>query len=221
MRTSIDRRSYSVSTDLQGSSGTIADALRNIPGAQVDLNGNLTLRGGAVQIMIDGQPSQLFSGAQAAQALQSMPADRIERVEVINNPSAAFSPEGQAGIINLITKKSAPSGPSGGIRANAGSSGHDNVAGNLIYQKGKLTLLGDGGWRQDQQKLQIDTTGTVTDPVTGQTDSRAPSTRSPRRRTPAGPSTAASPISSTPRRSSAATCATNRRAPRATTISPS
>jgi outer membrane receptor protein involved in Fe transport len=173
VRTSIDRRSYSIAGDLQAANGSIADALRNIPGAQVDLSGNLTLRGGPVQIMIDGQPSQVFSGPQAAQVLASMPADRIDRVEVINNPSAAYSPEGQAGIINLVTKKSAPSGPSGGIRANAGTSGHDNVAGNVVYQKGKLTLLGDAGWRQDQQKLRFSTTGTVVDPITGLNDPRS------------------------------------------------
>jgi outer membrane receptor protein involved in Fe transport len=168
VRTSIDRRSYSVATDLVGSNGSVADALRNIPGAQVDLNGNLTLRGGPVQITVDGQPSQVFSGPQAAQILASMPADRIDRVEVINNPSAAYSPEGQAGIINLVTKKTiASSRPSGGFRANAGSSGHDNIAGNVLYQKGKLTLLADAGWRQDQQKLRFFTTGTVKDPVTG------------------------------------------------------
>ena len=77
VRTSIDRRSYSVATDLVGSAGSIADALRNIPGAAVDLNGNLTLRGGPVQIMIDGQPSQVFSGPQAGQVLATMPAERI------------------------------------------------------------------------------------------------------------------------------------------------
>jgi outer membrane receptor protein involved in Fe transport len=173
VRTSIDRRSYSVATDLVGSSGSLADALRNIPGAQVDLNGNLTLRGGPVQITVDGQPSQVFSGPQAAQILASMPADRIDRIEVINNPTAAYSPEGPAGVINLVTKKTAPSGPSGGIRANVGSSGHDNVAGNVVYQTGKLTLLGDAGWRQDQQKLRFFTTGTVKDPVTGLNDPRS------------------------------------------------
>jgi len=172
VRTSIDRRSYSVATDLKGSSGSLADALRNVPGAEVDLNGNLTVRGGPVQIMIDGQPSQVFSGPQAAQALQSMPADRIERVEVINNPSAAFSPEGQAGIINLITKKQAPSGVSGGVRANAGTSGHDNASGNFVYQNGKLTVLGDAGWQGNRQKYRITTTGAVVDPVTGQNDPR-------------------------------------------------
>jgi outer membrane receptor protein involved in Fe transport len=172
VRTEIDRRSYSVSTDLKGANGSIADALRNVPGAEVDLNGNLTLRGGAVQIMVDGQPSQIFSGPQAAQVLQTTPADRIERVEVMNNPSAAFSPEGQAGIINLVTKKAAPSGVSGGVRANAGSSGHDNASGNFVYQAGKLMIQGDAGWQQNQYKFRINTTGTAVDPVTGLNDPR-------------------------------------------------
>jgi outer membrane receptor protein involved in Fe transport len=173
VRTSIDRRSYSVATDLRTAGGSVADALRNIPGAEVDVNGNLSYRGGSVQIMVDGQPSQLFNGPQGAQVLQGMPADRIDRVEVITNPTAAFSPEGGAGIINLVTKKSAPAGQSGGMRANFGSSGHANAAGNLAYTSGKLTAIADGGWRQDPQKLQIDTTGTLLDPLSGQTDTRA------------------------------------------------
>ncbi len=151
VRTSIDRRSYSVATDLQGSGGSLADALRNIPGAEVDINGNLSLRGGPVQIMIDGQPSAMFSGQSAGQVLQSMPADRIDRVEVITTPTAAFSPEGQAGIINLVTKKSAPAGTSGGMRANVGGAGRKNVAGNWAYTKDKLTVAADGGWRRDLQ----------------------------------------------------------------------
>lgn len=173
VRTSIDRRSYSVSTDLRSAGGSVADALRNIPGAEVDVNGTLSFRGGPVQIMVDGQPSQLFNGPQGAQILQGMPADRIDRVEVITNPTAAFSPEGGAGIINLVTKKTAPAGQSGGVRANLGTQGHGNVAGNFAYVSGKLTLAADGGWRRDPQDLQIDTTGTLLDPVSGQTDTRA------------------------------------------------
>jgi outer membrane receptor protein involved in Fe transport len=173
VRTSIDRRSYSVATDLRSAGGSVADALRNIPGAEVDVNGNLSFRGGPVQIMVDGQPSQLFNGPQGAQVLQGMPADRIDRVEVITNPTAAFSPEGGAGIINLVTKKTAPAGESGGLRANYGSSGHANVAGNVAYVNGKWTVAADGGWRQDPQKLQIDTTGQTFDPTSGQFDSRA------------------------------------------------
>jgi outer membrane receptor protein involved in Fe transport len=172
VRTSIDRKSYSVSGDLRGANGSIADALRNLPGAEVDVNGNLSLRGGPVQIMIDGQPSQLFNGPAGAQVLQAMPADRIDRVEVIANPTAAFSPEGGAGIINLVTKKTAPGGVSGGVRANYGSSGHANGAGNLLYAKGKLTVVADGGVRRDPQKLDFQTNGVIADPVTGQPDTR-------------------------------------------------
>jgi len=173
VRTSIDRRSYSVATDLQGSGGSLADALRNIPGAEVDLNGNLSLRGGPVRIMIDGQPSAMFGGQSAGQVLQSMPADRIDRVEVITTPTAAFSPEGQAGIINLVTKKSAPAGASGGMRANVGGAGRKNVAGNWAYTKGKLTVAADGGWRRDLQHYTAASTGTAADAVTGLPDSRA------------------------------------------------
>ena len=173
VRTSIDRRSYSVSTDLQGSGGSISDALRNIPGAEVDPQGNLSLRGVNVQIMIDGQPSQLFSGKNGSQALEAMSADRIERVEVITNPTAAMSPDGQGGVINLITKKNAGAGVTGNIRANAGSTGHDNAGADITYMNGKLTLSADGALRKDNEKLQIDTTGGVADPSTGMTDTRA------------------------------------------------
>ena len=92
---------------------------------------------------------------------------------MINNPTAAFSPEGQAGIINLVTKKNAPTGLSGGLRANAGPNGHDNLGGNFIYQTRKLTVQGDAGWQQSKQKLIITTTGAVVDPVTGLNDPRS------------------------------------------------
>lgn len=172
VRASIDRRSYSVANDLQGSGGSIADALRNIPGAEVDVNGNLSLRGGSVRIMIDGQPSVLFDGQSAAQALQSMPADRIDRVEVITTPTAASSGEGQAGIINFVTKKTAPAGASGGVRANLGGAGRKNIAGNWAYTKGKLTVTADGGWRRDVQHYVVDSVGTAADPSTGLADPR-------------------------------------------------
>ena len=113
-RSSIDRRSYGVANDLQTTTGSISDALRNIPSVEVDVQGNVSLRGDPnVTILIDGKPSGLFKGEGAAQALQSLPADQIERVEVITNPSAAFSPDGSAGIINLITKKTPQGRPAG------------------------------------------------------------------------------------------------------------
>jgi len=169
MRTSIDRRSYGVANDLATTAGSISDALKNIPSVEVDVNGTVSLRGDTnVTILVDGKPSAMFRGASAAQALQSMPADSIERVEVITNPSAQFSPEGTAGIINLITKQVHRAGRSGSVRANLGSSGRRNVGVSGAYSSDKITLSGDAGARHDPQHSVSTEDLETTDPVSGQ-----------------------------------------------------
>ena len=168
VRVDIDRKSYSVAGDLQATSGSIGDALRNIPSVDVDVSGNVSLRGDAnVTIMIDGKPSGMFRGEGKAQALQSLGADRIERVEVITNPSAAFSPDGAAGIINLITKKTAKVGSTGSMRANWGSMGRSNVGASGTYKAGKVTLSGDAGYRRDVLKQHFTDTRSTLDTVNG------------------------------------------------------
>jgi outer membrane receptor protein involved in Fe transport len=168
VRTAIDRRSYSVSGDLQATSGSIGDALRNVPSVEVDVQGNLSLRGDAnVTIMIDGKPSGMFKGAGRAMALQQLPADRIDRVEVMTNPSAAFDPDGSAGIINLVTKKGRGAGRSGSMRVSLGDQGRRNVTGSISYNSRKLALNVDLGLRHEVQKnLGIDLRTTL-DPATG------------------------------------------------------
>jgi outer membrane receptor protein involved in Fe transport len=154
MRTSIDRRSYSVANDLSAQTGSIADALRNIPSVEVDVQGNVSLRGDPnVTIMIDGKPSTMFNGDGKADALQQMSADQIDRVEVMTNPSAAYRPDGTAGIINLITKKTRKQGATGSFKLNVSPNDRYNtgVSGNLV--RGKLTLSGDAGYRYDRQKF--------------------------------------------------------------------
>jgi len=153
MRTSIDRRSYSVTNDLSAKTGSIADALRNIPSVEVDVQGNVSLRGDAnVTIMIDGKPSSQFTGEGKGDALQSMPADQIDRVEVMTNPSAAYRPDGSAGIINLITKKTQKPGTNGTVRFNVDTSGRHNGGISATRRAGKLTLTGDASYRHDAQK---------------------------------------------------------------------
>jgi outer membrane receptor protein involved in Fe transport len=153
IRNSIDRNSYSVANDLQATTGSISDALRSVPSVEVDVQGNVALRGDTnVTIMIDGKPSGMFQGDGKAQALQNLPADQIERVEVITNPSAAFDPNGSAGIINLITKKTRKLGPQGSMRANVGSSGRQNGGISGSYRDQKLTLSGDASYRHDSIK---------------------------------------------------------------------
>jgi outer membrane cobalamin receptor len=167
-RSSIDRRSYDVTKDLSATTGSIADALRNVPSVDVDLNGNVSLRGDAnVTIMIDGKPSNVFKGPGGGQALQALPADQIARVEVITNPSAAFSPEGSAGIINLITKQGVGAGSSGSARANIGTAGRRNVGVSGSYNSSKLTLSGDAAWRHDPQHSVYVDDRTAIDPATG------------------------------------------------------
>jgi outer membrane receptor protein involved in Fe transport len=151
-RSSIDRRSYGVANDLATTTGAITDALKNIPSVEVDVQGNVSLRGDSnVTILIDGKPSSLFKGATAAQALQAMSADSIERVEVITNPSAEFSPEGSAGIINLITKKVRRPGRSGSVRLNVGTGGRASGGATAAYNSNKLTLTADISGRRDGQ----------------------------------------------------------------------
>lgn len=90
-----DRLSFNVANDLGAQSGSLADALRNVPGVEVDLEGRVSLRGDqGVTILVDGRPSAMLRGEGRGDALMSMPANNIERVEVITNPSAAMSPEG-------------------------------------------------------------------------------------------------------------------------------
>jgi outer membrane receptor protein involved in Fe transport len=156
MRSSIDRRSYSVANDLSAKTGSIGDALRNIPSVEVDLQGNISLRGDPnVTILIDGKPSGMFNGEGRGDALQQMPADQIDRVEVMTNPSAAYRPDGSAGIINLITKKSHKPGATGSVKLNVGPDSRysTGVTGNLV--KGKATVSGEASYRFDRQEMRL------------------------------------------------------------------
>lgn len=156
MKTSIDRRSYSLGKDLQATTGSVADVLRNVPSVQVDVQGNVSLRGDPnVTIMIDGKPSGMFKGENRGQVLQQIPASQFERVEVMTNPSAAFSPEGTAGIINLITKQQRGVGTTGSVRANIGAGGRKNGSITLARNTKRLTLSADAGWRRDKAKGEI------------------------------------------------------------------
>src|SRR6478672_6971853 len=84
----IDRRTYEIRRDVQGATGSIADVLRNILSVDVDLQGNVSLRGDAnVTILVDGKPTSLFRGPSGGQTLQQVPASQYERVEVMTNPS--------------------------------------------------------------------------------------------------------------------------------------
>lgn len=169
MRSDIDRRSYDITKDLQAQTGSIADALRNVPSVQVDVNGNVSLRGDpSVTIMIDGKPSSLFKGPNRGQVLQNLPANAFERVEVMTNPSAAFRPDGTGGIINLIPKKARQLGRAGSIRATVGGTDKGQLSVNLSQVGRTLTLSGDGTWAHEKQEVDIKDHRSSLDPASGQ-----------------------------------------------------
>ncbi|MFN7534488.1 MAG: TonB-dependent receptor plug domain-containing protein, partial [Brevundimonas sp.] len=146
IRSSIDSISYSLAEDLQATTGSLADALRNIPSVDVDPQGNVSLRGdSSVTILVDGRPSGILSGPGRAQALLQLPADQYARIEVMTNPSAAYSPEGSGGVINLISRPRAPRPgvqTTGSIRANVGDNGRWNAGASGSWQRDRLTLSG-------------------------------------------------------------------------------
>lgn len=160
VRTSIDSTSYSLANDLQATTGTLADALRNVPSVEVDPDGNVSLRGDAnVTILVDGRPSTQFNGPSRGQMIQQIPADQYARVEVMTNPSAAYSPEGSGGVINLITKPTTvrpTQTTTGSIRANVGDAGRYNLGVSVAHVNGKLTLSADAGVRHDGYVAEVE-----------------------------------------------------------------
>jgi outer membrane receptor protein involved in Fe transport len=163
-----DRVSFSVANDLQVQTGTLADALRAVPGVEVDLQGQVRLRGDpGVKILIDGRPSAMLRGEGRGDALMSMPAGQIERVEVITNPSAAMSPEGSGGVINLVTKQVRKGTRSATVRATLGGEGR--VALNLggALSSGRLTATADIGVRRFTSDVSLRQRRSRLDPTTG------------------------------------------------------
>ena len=168
-QTLIDRRSFTLGKDLQATTGSIADALRNVPSVEVDLQGNLSMRGDPnVTILVDGKPAPAFEGAGRAEALQQLPADQIERVEVITNPSAALNPEGSGGVINLITKKSRGAGATGSAYGTVASGGLKRAGLNFGYNSPKLAVTGSLAANYQRNKGQNHDLRGGLDPASGQ-----------------------------------------------------
>ena len=124
----LDKKIYNVGSDLTVKGGSVTDVLDNVPSVTVDVEGNISLRGNeSVRILINGKPSAL-SGL-STEALQQLPAEAIEKVEVITNPSARYDAEGTAGILNIVLKQSKTAGLNGSASVNVGNP--DSYGGNL------------------------------------------------------------------------------------------
>jgi ferric enterobactin receptor len=133
---------FSVNQSLVSKGGNAADLLRNVPTLQVDVDGNVSLRGSTnVKVLIDGKPSIIGNG-DVTQLLQSIPASAIESIEVIPNPPANYDADGE-GIINIILKKNSRPGLNGTAAIGVGTGDNYNADASLSYQSGKVNLYGN------------------------------------------------------------------------------
>jgi outer membrane receptor protein involved in Fe transport len=150
LKMDIDKKVYNVEKDLVNAGGTAMDVMKNVPSVNVDIDGNLTLRNAPPLLYIDGRPTTL--------TLDQIPADAIESVEVITNPSAKFDASGGgAGIVNIILKKNRKTGYNGNLRG--GVDGHGALNGGLNFnlRQDKFNFTANGFFNQNKSV----TTGSV------------------------------------------------------------
>ncbi|GAB0157300.1 outer membrane beta-barrel family protein [Chryseobacterium sp. Alg-005] len=149
----LDKKTYDPSQDIVSKGGNLKDVLANVPSVSVDTDGTVSMRGSSnVRFLINGKPSALLGIDDGANALQSIPADQIERIEVITNPSSKFEASGTAGILNIILKKNKKTGFNGSVTGTLGYLPQTNLNTNLSWRKGNFTwfLNGGGGYRESK-----------------------------------------------------------------------
>ena len=152
----VDRRVFTVDKDLSTKGGTGVDVMKNVPGLSVDLDGNVQMRGSSPQILVNGRPT--------AMSLEQIPAEDIEKVEVITNPSVAFDANTTGGIINVVLKRTTKPGYSGQLQAGAGT--------NSRYQGGLNLNMKEGHWNFSLG-YNYNTGTNITDGTTARTERNA------------------------------------------------
>tara|TARA_A100000171_G_C2140375_1_gene154975 strand:+ start:678 stop:3137 length:2460 start_codon:yes stop_codon:yes gene_type:complete len=143
----LDKKVYNIGKDLTTSGATVSDALSNVPSVTVDVDGAISLRGNEnVRILINGKPSAI-AGFGSTDALRQLPADAIERVEVITSPSARYDAEGTAGILNIILRKEKTLGLNGSVQVNVGVPLSSGISGNINLRTDKFNIFNTTGIR--------------------------------------------------------------------------
>ena len=136
-----DKKVYNVDKNPTVTGGTAEDVLKNVPSVNVDIDGNVTLRNAAPQIFVDGRPTTL--------TVDQIPADAIQDIEIITNPSAKYDASGgMAGILNIVLKKNRRIGYNGMVRAGVDSRGRANLGGDFNIREGKVNVFVSGNLNQ-------------------------------------------------------------------------
>ena len=151
MRLDIDKKVFSVDQNITAAGGSATDILKNIPSVDVDTQGNISLRNNSsVEVWIDGKASGLTADNRA-QVLEQMPAESIESVEIMTNPSSKYNPEGSAGIINLVMKKNHKAGYYGSVSAGLfypfGGTLGQSLGASINYTSSKIDAYINLGYR--------------------------------------------------------------------------
>src|SRR5215211_5623269 len=137
----IDRKIFNVDRNITSAGGSAIDVMKNVPSVNVDIDGNVTLRNNAPQIFVDGRPTNL--------TLEQIPADAIESVEIITNPSAKFDASGgTSGILNIVLKKNKRVGYSGNVRLNLDSRAKFGGGGDVNIRQNKLNIFANAMYNQ-------------------------------------------------------------------------
>ena len=139
MEFKLDKKVFNVGKDLTNQGGSVNDVLENLPSVTVESTGTISLRGNSgVRILVNGKPSVIA----ANNGLSQIPAQSVERIEVITNPSARYQASGAAGSINIVLKRNRLEGLSGSVEASVGYPADHSLTGNLAYKTQKYNLFG-------------------------------------------------------------------------------
>jgi len=141
LQSNLDKKVINVDRNISAEGGTALDIMRSIPSVDVDVQGNVSLRGSSnLTILVDGKPSQI-------QSLDELPASIVQSVEVITNPSVRYDPDGMSGILNIVLKKKKTPGYHGMISLNAGTGNKYSGTANINVRQGKFNFFGNFDYR--------------------------------------------------------------------------
>ncbi len=153
MELELDKKIFNVSDNITVVGGTATEVLEQIPSVEVDMDGNVSLRGSQnFTILIDGRPTAMAGGDPAA-VLELIPAETIDRVEVITNPSAKYDPDGMAGILNIILKKNKKIGLNGLVNVSYTIVDEYSLGGTLGYRNKKINIYGSYNHRNNEREF--------------------------------------------------------------------
>lgn len=162
----LDKKVYNVGQDMIVKGGTASDVLDNVPSVTVDAEGTVSLRGNEnVKVLIDGKPTGLASNI--SEAMRIIPAESIEKIEVITNPSARYEAEGGAGIINIILRKGQALGVNGSVTGTLGHPENYDLNANVNFRSDKFNLYTTSGYSDSQSEGYTINNNEYLDRITG------------------------------------------------------